>query len=129
MGADERAQHVWAHDGNVQSYHWRFMTSVGRKNVAGFSELPSLMLVTSTPLSTISYWSFLRCFCIFKQQTFELYDDPEVRPSCAINRGKCLRWMATLVFFDHRVMEVTINLQRICAAYDRQLGFVLQCDS
>ena len=36
MGADERAQHVWAHDGNVQSYHWRFMTSVGRKNVAGF---------------------------------------------------------------------------------------------
>ena len=82
MGADERAQHVWAHDGNVQSYHWRFMTSVGRKNVAGFFQLPSLMLVTTTPFSTISFWSFLRCFCIFKQQTFELYDDPEMRPMC-----------------------------------------------
>ena len=53
MGADERAQHVWAHDGNVQSYHWEFMTLVDLKNVAGFIQHASLR-----PVASILYQRF-----------------------------------------------------------------------
>ena len=31
------AQHVWAHDGDVQSYHRRLMTPMDRENVCRFS--------------------------------------------------------------------------------------------
>ena len=30
------AQHVWAHDGDVQSYHRRLMTPMDRENVCRF---------------------------------------------------------------------------------------------
>ena len=41
------AQHVWAHGGNVQSFHRRLMTSVDRENVCRFSEFLSQLLVPS----------------------------------------------------------------------------------
>ena len=57
--ADERAQYVWAHDGNVQSCHRRLMISVDRKNVCGFFPVSSTTACALTPLSTYSSWFFL----------------------------------------------------------------------
>ena len=119
-------QYVWAHDGNVQSYHRRLMTSVDRENVAGFP-VSFTTACALTPLSTFDSWNFLRHSGIFKRQAFEQYDDLGILPS-RTQSGRMLALDGNFGIFPI-IMEVTINLQTPCATNDQRLGFVLQCDS
>ena len=85
--------------------------SGGRENVqvfpAAFTDA-----VTSTPFLTFPYGSFFDILVFSLGRLSNNMMTQKCGP-CAINRGACLRRMATLVFFKRRTIEVTINLQII----------------
>lgn len=115
--ADERAQYVWAHDGNEQSCHRRIMISMDRKNVCGF--FPSFFHNCLCPHTIINVFLlvFPRCSGFLKRQDF---DNMMTRKYylCTIDRGAvCARWQSWYVSNRH-TNEVAIDRQTLCAMND-----------